>query len=179
MAESARKIRYSSYGNVAYDPAYVDGNTVRRPKGSEVVHPHVLPQEHVNARPKVQHRAAGQISLFAAAGAVIAAVLAVAVLWQYVTLTTISNDVVALQNEYSTLKSEEARLLAQYELAYDLKSIESAVTAEGRMVKPQSSQIYYMDLSGSDSVVVFEDEASVTLKEALGALVSKVSSYFS
>ena len=60
-----------------------------------------------------------------------------------------------------TLKTEEARLRAQYELAYDLNSIESTMTSSGAMVKPQSSQIFYVDLSAPDSVTYFEQEDPV------------------
>lgn len=178
MAEAARKIRYSSYGNVAYDPRY-EGNAVRAPGGSEVAQPRVLPRERAAARPRVQVREAGQVSLFAAVGAIAVALFAALVLFSYAQLTTLSSDVVALRGEYAALKTEESRLLAQYELAFDLKSIESSVTEGGRMVKPQESQIFYMDLSGSDIVVVYEDErATATLAETIQNLFRKAASYF-
>ncbi len=178
MAEAARKIRYSSYGNVAYDPRY-EGNAVRVPGGSEVAQPRVLPRERAAARPRVQVREAGQVSLFAAVGAIAVAIFAAMVLFSYAQLTTLSNDVVNLRGEYAALKTEESRLLAQYELAFDLKSIESSVTEGGRMVKPQESQIFYMDLSGSDSVVVYEDEsATATLTGTIKDLFHKATSYF-
>lgn len=170
MAEAARKIRYSSYGSVAYDPAY-DAGAVRAPGGGQVAQPHVLPRERAVARPKVNLRPAGQVSIFAVAGFLTVAIFAVMVLMSYVQLTMLSDQVVGLRAEYTELKDEEARLLAQYELAFDLKSIEAAVTADGRMVKPQSSQVHYMDLSGSDSVVVYEKE---TPASALGGTVHEL-----
>lgn len=177
MAEAARKIRYSSYGSVAYDPAF-DGSAVRVPQGGAVARPRVLPRERAVARPKVQVRQAGQVSLFAVAGFLTVAVFAALVLLSYVKLTILSDQVVSLRAEYTTLKSEEARLLAQYELAFDLKSIEEAVTADGRMVKPQSSQIYYMDLSGNDSMVVYEDESAAgTLADTVEYLLVKAEEY--
>lgn len=178
MAEAARKIRYSSYGNVAYDPRY-DGSAVRVPRGTEVAQPRVLPRERAAARPRVQVREAGRVSLFAVAGFLTAAILAAMVLLSYTQLNSLSDEVVTLRGEYTALKSEEARLIAQYELAFDLKSIETAVTQNGRMVKPQSSQIFYMDLSGSDSVVLFEEEsATATLSQTVQDLWSKVTAYF-
>ncbi len=178
MAEAARKIRYSSYGNAAYDPRY-DGSAVRAPGGAEVAQPRVLPRERAAARPKVQVREAGQVSLFAVAGFLAVAVFAAMVLLSYAQLNVLSHDVVNLRGEYNTLKNEEARLMAQYELAFDLKSIETAVTENGRMVKPQSSQIFYMDLSGSDSVVLFEDDSpTATLGQTVTDLWNTVSAYF-
>lgn len=177
MAEAARKIRYSSYGNAAYDPAY-EGGAVRAPRGGELTRPRVLPRERAAVRPKVSLRPAGQVSLFAVAGFLAVAFFAALVLLSYVQLTVLSDQVVDLRGQYTTLKDEEARLLAQYELTFDLKSIEAAVTADGRMVKPQSSQIYYMDLSGSDSVEVYEEETSAgALTGAIQNLFAKAGEY--
>lgn len=176
MAEAARKIRYSSYGNVAYDPAY-EGNVVHVPSEAPLSRPHVLPRERTLTRPKVQVRPAGQISLFAVAGFLTVAVVAVMVLMSYVRLIGLSDEVVSLRQEYNALKSEEARLLTQYEIAYDLKSIEAAVTANGRMVKPQSSQIYYMDLSANDSVVVYETGTAATISSKWEKFMDTVSEY--
>lgn len=176
MAEAARKIRYSSYGNVAYDPAF-DGNAVHAPAEEPLSRPHVLPRERPLTRPKVQVRPAGQVSLFAVAGFLAVAMLAVLVLLSYVRLTALSDEVVSLRKEYDTLKDEEARLTAQYELAYDLKSIETAVTTEGRMVRPQSSQIYYMDLADNDSVVIYENSTAATLGSKLEAFMDTVAEY--
>ena len=175
MAEAARKIRYSSYGNVAYDPAY-DAGAVRAPRDGRVVQPRVLPRERAVARPKVNLRPAGQVSLFAVAGFLAVAVFAAMVLMSYVQLNVLSDQVVDMRAQYADLKGEEARLLAQYELAFDLKSIEAAVTADGRMVKPQSSQIHYMDLSGSDSVVVYEQETGA-LGDTVQSLLTKAGEY--
>jgi hypothetical protein len=176
MAEAARKIRYSSYDSVAYDPAFETGFGF--PSEGVVVQPRVLPREHTVARPKVELRPAGQVSIFAVAGFLAVALFAVMVLMSYVKLNAISDEVVNLRSQYTQLKNEESRLLAQYELAFDLKSIEAAVTSDGRMVKPQSSQVYYMDLSGNDSVEVFEQE---TPTDALGntfeVLLAKAGEY--
>lgn len=178
MAEAARKIRYSNYGTSSYDP-YRDGNTIRFPGRVEAPRPRVLPREKAASRPRVQPREAGRISPFALIGTIAIAVFAAMVLFSYAQLTAISNDVVTLQHEYHDLKAQEAHLMAQYELAFDLKSIESKVTADGRMVRPQESQIHYMDLSGNDSVVVYEDDSpTATLGQTFGELLHKLTSYF-
>ncbi len=178
MAEAARKIRYSNYGTSTCDP-YRDGNTIRFPGRTEPSRPRVLPREKNTARPRIQTREAGRISPFALIGSLSIAVFAAMVLFSYAQLTALSNDVVTLQQEYHDLKAQEAHLMAQYELAFDLKSIESKVTAEGRMVRPQESQIHYMDLSGSDSIVVYEDDSpTATLGQTFGELLHKLISYF-
>lgn len=176
MAEAARQIQYRSYGSVAFDPAY-EGNVIHAPSEEPLSRPRVLPRERPLTRPKVEVRPAGQVSLFAVAGFLAVAVVAVLVLLSYIRLTALSDEVVALRGEYSTLKEEEARLKAQYELAYDLKSIEEAVTEDGRMVKPQSSQIFYMDLSANDSVVVYDSDAAASIGSRLEEFMDTVAEY--
>ena len=87
-----------------------------------------------------------------------------------------------MKSQMEVLKTEEAQLRAQYELAYDLNSIETAVTAGGAMVKPQSSQIFYVDLSEPDSVVFFhEEEPAAGIKgawESLRSVWGNVVEYF-
>lgn len=184
MPEAARKTSYRTYANAAYEPDYVPSygdSAVQAPRpgrgGQPRVLPRVLPRERPMVRPKVHLRPAGHVAPFAVVGFLAVAAVAALVLLSYTKLTVLSDQVVSLRNQYTALKSEEAKLLAQYELAFDLKSIETAVTADGRMVKPQSSQIYYMDLSGSDSVVVYEDETAATLGETVKGLLDRVAEY--
>ena len=91
MAEAARKIRYRSYGNVAFDPAF-EGNVVHTPSEEPLYQPHVLPRERTLTRPKVQVRPAGQVSVFAVAGFLAGAIVAVMVLMSYVRLTALSDE---------------------------------------------------------------------------------------
>jgi len=173
MAEAARKIRYSSYGSAAYDPAY-DAGAVRAPRGTQVAQPRVLPREHTVARPKVALRPAGQVSIFAVAGFLAVAFFAVMVLMSYVQLNVLSDEVVDLRAEYSSLKEEEARLLAQYELAFDLAEIEDMFTSDGSMVKAGSGQTVYLDLSEGDNVVYYEAASN-----GLSGLIRQVEEFFS
>ena len=82
----------------------------------------------------------------------------------------------------STLKSEEAQLRVQYELAYDLSAIEEAVTADGSMIRPEDSQIVYVDLSAPDSVELFNEESPMTgvmgLVESAKDIFREVVEYF-
>ena len=89
---------------------------------------------------------------------------------------------VDLRGEMTELRTEEARLRAQYELAYDLEGIEAAMTADGTMVKPQNGQTIYVDLSEPDSVTLFDQEEVRTgaagFVDSLRALWDDVVSYF-
>ena len=88
----------------------------------------------------------------------------------------------ALREQLSDLQTEEAKLMAQYELAYDLSAIEETVTSNGSMVKPQAGQIYSLDLSEEDSVVHYDQESAAEaaggLLDAIGEFVDGVLSYF-
>ena len=148
-----------TYGNLAYAqpaarPLERGGAEVLRPQ------PKVRPRERALTRPKVRVREAGQISVFAVVGFLAVGVFAVLLMLSTVQLTMVSDEVVSLRSELSSLQSEEAKLMAQYELAFDPSTIEERVTADGSMVKPAAGQIYTLDLSESDSVVYYDQEST-------------------
>ena len=177
-----RNRRYQTYGRVGYG-AY-DGSAARVLDREEVLQPkpQVRPRKRAITRPKVQVREAGQISVFAVVGFLAVGVFAVLLLMSYVELTVLSEDVVTMKSQMEVLKTEEARLRAQYELAYDLNSIESTMTSSGAMVKPQNGQTVYVDLSEPDSVTLFEQEEAVSgaagFVDSVRSLWDDVVSYF-
>lgn len=150
--------RKKNYSRVSYE-AY-DGAAARVLNGGAVLQPRPLvrPRERALTRPRVKVREAGKVSIFAVVGFMAVGVFAVLLLMGYVQLAALSNDVVNLRSQMTELRTEEAKLRAKYELAYDLSNIEDAVTSNGSMVKPQDSQIFYVDVSNPDSVVTFQDE---------------------
>ncbi|MEG0321769.1 MAG: hypothetical protein RR606_06220 [Oscillospiraceae bacterium] len=166
MATAAkRRNQYETYGSVAYDPAYAPRRE-DRPESR----PLVRPRERVSARPRAMVREAGSVSLFGIVGGVAVFVCAVLLLLCYVQLTTTGDSIVELRSELTTLEDTHKKLLAQYELAYDLKDIETAVTAEGTMVKPQSGQTVVLDLSEPDSLLRFDAPKENPGADALGGI---------
>lgn len=175
MAQAARRTtRYEVYGNVAYEPAW-EGGAVAIPGGEEVLRPRpkVRPKERTLARPRVQVREAGRVSPFAVIGFLSVGVLAVLLLMSCVRLTVVNDETVQLRNQLSQLQAEEAKLLTQYEMAYDLRAIEEELISSGTMVKPGASQMVVLDLSEPDNVVVYDNTDPAT-----GA-VEKVSGFLS
>ena len=171
MAEMAkRKTRYDGYGRVPYT-AY-DGSAARQLEREEVLRPRPaqLPRERALERPKVRVREAGQVSVFAVVGFLAVGMFAVLLLLSYVQLAQTADQVGALRSQMTELRTEEARLRAQYELAYDLTTVERSMTGSGAMVKPQEGQIFYVDLSEPDSVTFFREDKPV--KGVAGALES-------
>ena len=128
-----------TYGNLAYAqpaarPQERTGSQVLRPQ------PKVRPRERALTRPKVRVREAGQISVFAVVGFLAVGVFAILLMLSTIQLTMVSDEVVSLRDQLSALESEEAKLMAQYELAFDPSVIEDKVTADGSMVKPRQGR---------------------------------------
>lgn len=156
-----RKHRYAAvgatYGNAAYDldraAVYGEESPLTRQR------PLVRPREEVRARPRVRTREAGKVSLFAVVGFLAVGIFCALAILGNVELMRLSSDVSGLKNDLAALQSEEKQLRTQYELAFDLSTVEENVTSNGSMVKPQEGQILYLDLSEPDSVVLFQEEA--------------------
>lgn len=179
MAEAAKRRSYDPYRNISY--AY-DGAAARVLE-PEVVQPrprtHSRPRQEELTRPQVVTREAGKISLFAVGGFAAVAVLAVCILLSYVQLSSISQETVRLSDSLVTLRSEEATLRARYELAYDLRSIETAMTADGSMGRPQSGQIVYVDMTEPDSVTVYEHtRENTSFTDGIKEIVNNILTYF-
>lgn len=180
MAAEARRrmTRYETYGSVAYDPVW-EGGAITVPGGEEILRPRpkVRPKERVLARPRVQVREAGKVSPFAVIGFLSVGVLAVLLLMNCVKLTMVHDETVQLHSQLAALEEEEAKLLTQYEMAYDLREIEAMLTADGTMTQPASNQVVVLDLSESDNVIVYDQSEDTTgvlekMESFLGGLVS-------
>jgi len=179
MAQVKNRKRYDPYRNISY--AY-DGSAARvlEPEESSRPAAYAPPRERPAARPKVRVREAGAVSLFAVCGFAAVAVMAVLILMSYVQLASISSQVVALESQMTQLKSEEAILRSRYEQAYDLSAIESALTANGSMSRPQAGQMIYVNMTEPDSVEVYGsgETKGGSFLDAVREIVDNVLSYF-
>lgn len=180
MAAAARQKNFDPYRNVGY--AY-EGSAARVLEQEEVLQPRTQPRvrpRHAQLeRPKVEVRPAGKLSLFAVTGFAAVAVMAVMILMSVVQLTSLSDQVVAMESQIAQLKREETTLMARYEMAYDLGAIESAVTAEGTMSRPQPGQTIYVDLTEPDNVVLYQqEETSLGFFEQVEEWIGNILAYF-
>ncbi len=149
---------YSTYGSVAYAPAY-DGSSARVPRrdtepkrpGSRQQNRH---RTYERTQPEV--REAGKVAPFAVISFLAIAALGMMLLLSRAQYLEVTNDIVKLNSEKSTLESQYATMSAEYERLYDLSSIEEAVGAD--MVRPTGDQVVYIDLSEPDTVTVFGAE---------------------
>lgn len=162
-AQVKRARGYGAYGNVAVDPAYL-------PQRRERTEPLVRPRERVVARQRVRVRPAGYVAPVAVIGFALVAVMAVLLLVNYAQLTQTSNEIVRLRQESADLSEEHAKLTAQYELAFDLKSVEEQVTASGAMVQPQAGQIVTLNIQEPDSAQFYGHQKRGLAEELWGGI---------
>ena len=163
---------YSTYGSVAYAPAYEDGNAVRSPRREEELRRAPVPrpkrQVRRHERARVEVRQAGQVAPFAVVGFLAVAVFAVLLVTSYAQLAVANDEMVALQRELTDLKSENSKLSAQYEKVFDLATIQAAVG--DTMVRPTNEQMVYIDLSEPDTVTVYPGDRAGGLEDLIQGL---------
>ena len=179
--------RYSGRvnGNLAYDPAYEERQRrLRREQEYEREHQREEfmrpPQRKVQKKAAPVRRQREKVSLGTLCGfAALTAMVALMILCR-AQLTEISSQVVSVQKEIAALEDEHVALLTRYEKTFDLTTIKEAAAAAG-MAKPSASQVYYIDLSEADSVVVYQQKSQNVLARALASLgngVCAVVEYF-
>ena len=170
---------YNTYGSVAYAPAY-DGSAVRAPRREEELQRRPQPKTREHIRRKQLTRTQGQVAPFAVVGFIAVAVFAALLITSFAQFTALNGEVVSLQNQLTTLQTENATLSAQYEKVFDMETIQAAVGES--MVRPTSDQVEYIDLSEPDTVVVYgEQEASggiVGALKAAGTVLGEMIEYF-
>lgn len=153
MADQRRRPGTTTYGNLAYD---LD-NLVRQRNLEEAGK--VREQERQVQRPQPRRQAEPQprakASPVLVGGIVVLAAMVMLLIMGYVRLTTISGDVAELKSQLATLDDQHVSLLTKYEQTFDLATVKETAEAAG-MSKPTGAQIEYVDLSGSDTAVVYQ-----------------------
>ena len=154
-----KRQRYQTNNASGYLYGY-DGNAARTLEQWEELpfqRNHPPKKKRVAKRLELQVREAGRIAPFAVLGLVSVCLMVMFMLSQYANLVAVHNEAVGFKKQLETLKTEEAKLLTQYELAYDLQAIEQEILTSGEMIKPQSSQIYMVELTEPDAVEYYQN----------------------
>ncbi len=164
MAQKYRHNGAATYGSLAYD---LDALVLERQLEEAGTMPERRPErkaEPVQRRRSDAHAQtkARPSALVAGAFVTMCALIALLLLG-YVQLTAVSASVSELNSDLSELQTEHVALLTEYEKTFDLATIKAAAEAAG-MSKPTSGQIQYIDLSGSDTAVVYTGEPGVTAR---------------
>ena len=162
MTDERRRNMTMIYGSLAYD---LDTLARERqleeagemPERSGAPQPKAQPRRHPQAQAKTRP------SPLLVGGIVLVCALVMVLLLGYVQLTMVSNQVVTLKDQLATLQEEHVALVTEYEKTFDLATVKAAAEEAG-MSKPTSGQVQYIDLSGSDTAVVYGDEPGVVEK---------------
>ena len=141
-------------GNLAYDFDYEQRRAQRTERRAEEK-PRKVQRREAKVQTTVRTRPRQKVSRIALAGFTALAAMVLVLVMSYAKLTAISSDVVSMKNELTALQDEHVALLTRYEQTFDLSAIKEAAEATG-MAKPSASQIFYVDLSEPDSVVVYQ-----------------------
>lgn len=183
MAERRDTRRYRTNGSAAYQSEYQYGTAVpsHRPEPARREapsiperRPRVRPRTRVAARPNVAVRPKGAAAPFAVLGFAAVALCALFLVVTSAQLAMANDEIVTLNSQLTELKSQEKILLAQYELTYDMASIEDALLADGTMVKAGAGQTVYLDMSKGDNVVYYE-----AAEQGVSGLVRRIEQFVS
>lgn len=162
MADQRRRPGTMTYGNLAYD---LD-NLVRQRNLEEAGKVREQERQAQQAQPQQRRQEAVQprtkASPILVGGIVVLAAMVMLLIMGYVQLTTISGNVAEMKNELAALDDQHVSLLTKYEQTFDLATVKEAAEAAG-MSKPTGAQIEYVDLSGSDTAVVYQAGAGGVL----------------
>lgn len=176
-----KRQRYYTKHSSAYLSGY-DGNAVRQLEQLEEFPIHrnrVQRKKREVKRLELEVREPGKIAPFAVVGMLAVCLLAMLMLSQYASLVEVNDSAVGLKKDIEILKVEEAKLLTQYELAYDLQAIEQQILASGEMVKPQSTQVQMIELTEPDSVEYYQNAGFGSgITKGIGEIFSTIRTYF-
>ena len=190
MASATRELHYHKYRNLdvvggssAYELDWEDRERELRHAGEAQRYQEETRRREkakVHAAPRVQVREAQHVSMVSVLGITAVLVLSLMVLSSYISLTMISAETVHLQSQLAELETEHVALTAEYQQMFDLTTVKGMARAAG-MDKPSGSQVCYIDMTGGDSAVVYQQEEPSVLARVLASLqhgVSTVVEYF-
>lgn len=171
-----RKPNTPVYGNLAYDLDVL----VRE---HNLEHAGEINEEQRQAKIQPQPRAKrapqpkAKVSAVLVSAVVVLVVMVVGLLIGYVQLTETSDAVMTIKNNLSEAQDEHVALVTKYEQTFDMTTVKERAEAAG-MSKPGSGQVEYIDISGSDAVVIYQGRADgifsqvfTAVKDGIGAVV--------
>ena len=162
------------YGNLAYDlDALVREHNLEH--AGEINEEQRRAQQQPRAKRAPQPKA--KVSPMLVGAVAVLVVMVVGLLIGYVQLTETSDAVMTIKNDLSEAQDEHVALVTKYEQTFDMTTVKERAEAAG-MSKPSSGQIEYIDISGSDAVVIYQGRADgvfsqvfTTVKNGIGAVV--------
>lgn len=118
-----------------------------------------LPEEKKTVERVRRVRATMRISPFTVIGLLLAAFMAVLVVFGYVGLYEASAEITAAENKIEALQDKQTKLKSVYEEKFDLPAVEQQATELG-MIYPKTSQVVYVNLNGTDRAEITPAQSS-------------------
>lgn len=150
--------------------------------------PRSVPQRAPAASPKTAPRTAPRtsrktqkaygVSIYAAIGFVIVAVMMVFVLLSHVRYAEVTNETVQLQAQLTQLNEQERKLKIAYENAFDVNEVEQYATHNLGMSQPAECQIGTISVTAQDRAVVADTLDDGTPNESIGTFLASLVAYF-
>lgn len=140
-------------------------------------------QQRASQRRKAAQEETAKRQLLIAPGlaalGLITVVVIIMTLMSYAQLVMVNDEVFEARSSLRTLQTEESKLMAQYELAYDLQEIETQMLTSGQMIKIQSWQTYTLELAEPDAVEYYQsNKLSEKIKALASGLMDSLREYF-
>ena len=93
-------------------------------------------------------------------------------------LTEATDQTARLQTQLETLKTDQNRLLINYEKAFNTTELETYATTQLGMQRARDDQVYYLDSSVPDKAVVIEAKDEDSLAARIRAAFASLAEYF-
>ena len=180
-AASARQRKYgieTTYGNLAYDydrtaPLHTGG----RPVDRQVIIPGApVVEDEVAAAPRVRTKQA--VAPTAVIGYICAAVLLIFTLMAKIQLTEVTDQSAQLETQLAQLKTDQNRLLINYEKAFNTTEVETYATTQLGMQRARDDQITYLDSNVPDKAVVIQETDDNSFAARVKVALDSLAEYF-
>ena len=150
--------RYVTDGNAAREMSYEpeEQNSVGSDLSRFDEEPEVREARRMERDEPVRRRRTGtrtKVSPLSLTLAAVAAVLAAVLIYNYMQLTVLSDQIATVRADYQTVANEGILLKTQYESRYDLTQIEEYALTKLGMTKMDRSQVEYVEIGNPDTIV--------------------------
>ncbi|MBR5310273.1 MAG: cell division protein FtsL [Oscillospiraceae bacterium] len=122
-----------------------------------------------------QEKAVAPVKIILGAAVVIA--VCIAMIYSQVVLTELTSEVGFYERRISELDTEYVRLQSELEASTSIKTLEEAAENELGLAKIDSSQVEYVNLTGSDNISVARTGGKYLIKENWDKFVEFISEY--
>lgn len=178
-AATARQRRYgmeTTYGNLAYD--YERTAPVRGGFPDEQVIIPGAPTVADRVAPAQRVRTQQAIAPTALIGYACAAILLIFTLMAKIQLTEVTDQSAKYMEQLDQLKSDQNRLLINYEKAFNTTEVETYATTQLGMQRARDDQVCYLDSDVPDKAVVIEDTDDSSFTARIKAALASLAEYF-